>query len=752
MDRSIISKLVEAFGVQGAAEQILQRTKNLTRDQEDLLREHWVELGQPVLFAWLNREAPEGSPARPYSKLVPRLAEWLVTKSSADPLFRFGLAGRVGDIAHEMARDDLVEHLRGRIPEDAWEQLLWHASGGRVFRRVAQFECGKTPTKTPLPLALVPRPIPTLQSQLFDTRRPADEAMCIDRLRAMATDQHTGCYTLWVLRETGLLKEIVTPEMILDDLPTVKEVGLEGRARVRFHLDLADDLSDHPSFKKTVMKRILGASARGVHWGYLWWEIPEALRDDIGLASIDTERPAPWALASVDRRLTGMDLWAKRLSLAERPELDLEERIHFHRGAALWAGQPLPKVEGENEFFPRIDTAWLISGPLPEDADEAFEARLERVLRGYYHYDERYIWNRLAELPLTPERAKRIVENTLTSGMFYDLDRCDEIAEARGPIQESVPRPKQWDAKVLRAYAHLVGDPAAVSKWFDESIAAGDFGTALHLAIHDEQPVTPSRTEALMGILPRGDLRTLLRLREDHPWLLSDSDVCTAVTTGEYPDDQWSWLGKNLPTYFLPFVEAKAASTPSAGLATELLESLAKASVPPRRLAEIALERVQNHGPLGMPPHKFGRLLGSGKLWEDPGEELVAHVLQERGPEGAKWLVDVVYESCRSNDKIVHAVHAVIANVLIGMAGKGMEKGDFDSARRALTALADLTAPPRLFRKVRALRELPGADTLSLLLDANEGFMRRSDNEQASVDSLLNALATFFSCDSDGES
>lgn len=755
MDRSIVPTLVELFGVQKAAEQLLNRQADeLDQDGEQLFLDHWNQLEPATVFAWLTRKPPEGAPARLHREIVPKVAEWLVGQATADPLAALNLPHWVGRVTDELVRDDLVERLRGRLPEDTWPRLLPHAAGCEVFALLARFDIRTHKPKHRFPHGLVAEgPIPELCDQLFDVRR--DEVKLTELLREMTSDAVIGSYTLWVLRELDLLKKIVTPEMLLDCLPTMKEVGLEGRAKVRFHLELADDLADHPSFKETVMKRILNASGRGVPWGYLCWEIPKELRDDIGLASIDTEKPAPWALASVERRLKGLEVWTRRFDILERMESlepDLDEHKHFYDGAAQWSGTLFPKkVEGEEEFLPRIDLGWLVSGSLPEDADEAFGVRLEGALRRFYHYDERITWNRLAELPLTPDRAKHIVESTLTSGIFYDLDRCDEIAKACGPVQGQVPRPEPRHSKVLRAYAHVVGDEDCIAKWFDESIAARDFWTALCLAIQDEQPVKPSRVEALKGILPREDFRTLLRLREDHPWLLSESDVCSAVAAGQHPDDQWIWLGKNLATYFLPIVEAKAALTHNAELATELLERLTKAGLPARRLAQIAFERVRTLGPSAMSPHQFGKLLSSGKLWEDPGEELVANVLQEHGSEGAKWLVDVVYESCRSNGSVVHVVHAVVANVLIGLAGKEMEKGNLDSARRALTALVDLTAPPRLFRKVRALRELPGADSLSVLLDANEGLMRRSDNEQASLDSLLRALAEFFSSDWGGE-
>lgn len=153
-----------------------------------------------------------------------------------------------------------------------------------------------------------------------------------------------------------------------------------------------------------------------------------------------------------------------------------------------------------------------------------------------------------------------------------------------------------------------------------------------------------------------------------------------------------------------------------------------------------------------MSSHQFGELLNSGKLWENPGADLVAHVLGERGPDGVRWLHQVVFDSCRLTPNVVHVVHAVTADALINLARKGLENGDVGSARHALSALASLTAPPRLFRKVRALRELPGSGAVSVLLDANEGLMRRSDNEEPALHTLLDALTTLVSTELEGES
>lgn len=753
MDRSIISGLVETFGVQGAAEKILLKCpKTLAADAEAFFRQHWKDLRSDTVVVWLTLGAPEDEELglRPTGEIIPRLVAFLVEKAAQDPFSSINLPNWIGNIADEWDRDAIVEGLRGRTSDDLWTRMLPHAAGCTLFKALARLETHGPPFKHPLPAGAVREDgiVPRLAPTLFVQRR--DEGASNDLLRKAVMEPTLGSYALWVLREIDQLEAVVAPKLLLDGLPTLKEVPVEEGPKIKFRLEVANALADAPTFKDTVIRRILGASARGVPWGYLWWEIPAVLRDDIGLASIDTDRPAPWALASVERCLTGLDAWEKRLAWLERPEPDPEERVHFQRGAALWVGDPM-SVDGAEAFFPRIVVGWL-DEPLPERVDEAFEKRLEQALRRIYHYDERIVWNRLAELPLNRERATRIVESTLTSGIFYDLERCNEIAEACGRIEGSVPRPKQWDAKVLRAYARLVGDEGCVSKWFDECLAARDFWPALHLAVCDDRTPRVHRVEPLKEILPCEDFRTLLRLQADHPWLLSEADVIAELASGLHPDSQWSWLAGTVPTYFIPVVEAKAASTPNVELVGDLFAALSKVDVPTRRLAEIAFERVRNIGPNAMPPHQFGKLLDSGKLWENPGADLVAHVLGERGPDGVRWLYQVVFDSCRLTPSVVHVVHAVMAEALINLAQNGLESGDVGSARRALSALASLTAPPRLFRKVRALRELPGSAAVSMLLDANEGLMRRSDNEEPASWTLLDALTTLVSTELEGES
>lgn len=755
MDRSIISGLVETFGVQGAAEKILLKCpKTLSADAEAFFRQHWRDLRSDTVVIWLTLGAPEDEELGPRStgEIIPRLVAFLVEKATQDPCASINLPSWVGNIAADWDRDAIVEGLRGRTSDDLWARMLPHAAGCTLFKALARLETQDQPFKHPLPAGAVPKDsfLSQLAPALFVQRR--EEGTCRDLMRKAVMDPALGSYALWALREIDQLKAVVTPELLLDGLPTLKEVPVEEAPKIKLRLYIANALAEAPTFKDAAVRRILGASARGVPWGYLWWEIPGVLRDDIGLASIDTDRPAPWALASVDRCLTGVDAWEKRLAWLERPEPDLEEHAHFQRGAGMRVGDPSPmSVDGAEAFFPRIVVGWL-DEPLPERVDEAFEKRLEQALRRIYHYDERIIWNRLAELPLTPDRAKRIVESTLTSGIFYDLEGCDRIAEACGAIRSAVPRPKQWNTKVLRAYTRLVGDEGCVSKWFDECLAARDFWPALHLAVCDDRTPRVHRVEPLKKILPCDDFRTLLRLHADHQWLLSEADVIAEVASGLHPDSQWSWLGGTVPAYFIPVVEAKAASTPNVELVGDLFEALSKANVPTRRLAVIALERVRNIGPNAMPPHQLGKLLNSGKLWENPGADLVAHVLGERGPDGVRWLYQVVFDSCRLTPSVVDVVHAVMAEALISLAQNGLEKGDVGSARRALSALASLTAPPRLFRKVRALREFPGSGAVSVLLDANEGLMRRSDNEEPALRTLLDALTTLVSPELEGES
>lgn len=742
MDRSIVPMLVEALGVQKAAERVLDRQqKVLDQESEQLLLDNWTRLESRTVFWWLTRKPPEGASGRPYANIVPKLVEWLVAEA-ASLLGAHYLPGWIGLVADDLARDDLVEQLQGRLPEHTWERTLPHASGCEAYKLLAAFDYSTHKRKHEFPHGLVPEgPVPRLHERLFGIRR--EQPAVIERLRAMVADEQIGPYTLWVLREVGLLHAVATPALILDGLPTLVEADLGDHERIRFHLDLADGLAAADAFREAITHRILSASARGVPWGHLWWETPPSLRDQIGLVSIDTSNPATWASLSARRLLEGRARWERLLDWFSKPEPSLEECKHFHVGASLRSGDPFgrKKVEGRDDFWPQ-DHNWLLRDPLPEDADLAFEERLGAVLRRLPHCSEAGVASRLSDLPLTADRARRLVEQTLDAGFFYTLAKCVEIAFACGKLNRDVPRPATRDTKALRAYRLLASDALVVEKWFDEAITGSDFHVAFELARYDERLRTSTNVESLRRLLPRDDFRRLIRYQQDHNWLFSEADVIAALTEREFPDEQWRWLGKAVPAYLRPVIKAKAASTTDALLAASLLECLQGMGVGPTELASLAVERIVQQGLSAFDEHRVGHLLASGRLWDGPGKSLLGHVLRSFGQPGGAWLLAVAYESAEKNRNLVRHMHVVLATVLIEMAGEAIGRDDGPAAQRSLRALACLTAPPRLFKDVRALSALTTDPSIRVLLEANEGLMRRSDDEAATFDALTEALST----------
>ena len=747
MDHATITKLIEQFGLIRTAELILGKSKTLTEAQQGFFLEHWNGLDDRLLLGWLMTKPPDEAQTRPPG-ITPRAAEWLVARSATDPLFRLEVSGRIEGITDELARDDVIECLHGRIPDDAWLGLLPLAAGCTPFVALAQLEFGNDQRRNTCPYKLVEgHGIPIIRERLFDLRREPDK--CIGLLRSMIDDPMTRVYVLWALQAVDLLKEIVTPGMLLGDLPAISEVDPDERPKIRYQLALANELAAHHDYKAAVVHRILAASARGVPWGHLWHEIPEPLRDDVGIASINTPTPAPWSVAAVGRQLSGMAAWQKVLDRFELPESPPEDEKDFYDGASYWLGQIFPKVHRDPGFRPLDDTKWLTSYPLPKDADEAFEERLADALRRF-HADDFMIADRLSKLPLERARARRLLETTLSDGSFYRLKRCAEIAEAAGPLENTVPRPKQWDDNAVRAYELLAGD-GAVARWFDQSIEAGDFWQAYHLAKCDESLRSTVRIEALRHLLPRDDLRSLVRLHEDSAWLLSVDDVTHELTSGEFDDEQWMHLGV-VPDYLVPVVELKVIHTGDARVAGELLQILKDRKVDEKKTAAVAVDRVKRHGTASIETWRLGSLLASGKLWSGPGRDLIDHVLRDTGNDGVWWLFLVAWRSHEEKPTIVQTLHGVFAEVMIDIAAGALRKSDGDRAEQCLRALASLTAPPRLFRSVRALKELTDDPDLKTLVEANEGLMAEADDESANMGTLEDALKEFTSAPEGGAS
>jgi hypothetical protein len=752
MAQSYVPQLATALPPSDAAEIILDRNpRHFDLECERFFSTHWTDLPHRQVYLWLTRTAPEDAPSRPLNQIIARLVDWLLTQAAQDPFSAVNFPGAIASIQDKWARDAFVEALRARLPQQEWELLLPLAAGCREFSLITNFELRTHSPRHEPPRGLIPNgPLPRFRAELFDDRREPNK--CIAHLRALALDPEAGAYVLWVLRELDLLTKVVSPEALLATQLALKELEGKERDRARYHLDLADDLSNAPTFKATVMKRIVDASARGVPWGYLWWEIPEALRDDIGIASIDTSAPAPWAVGSILRTLAGSAAWHRMFDRFDGPRVPWSEHEAFHAGAglrhpALFRGAP----ERVKDFWDmELDGGnWFMTEPPPEDADDAFEERLSKRLHRLCHGDVLTIANRLADLPLTAARARRIVEMTAPSGDFFHLKKCEDIAKACGAFPD-IARPQRWDARILRAYAVLTGDDRSISKWFAESLAARDFWTALSLAEHDESLRTPERVEALQSLIPDDGLRALVRLQDKQGWLVSEQDVIQRATNGEFRDDEWTW--KDPPTYMRPVLEAKAATTPNPQLAGELLERLKQMGAGPHQLARIATERISRGGVSTLSEHRVAAMLTSGKLWEEWGRRIAARVLREDGQAGAQWLGGAGWDVARSSPSVLPTVHAVVADVLIDIAEERLRRADVQGATQPLRALARLTAPPRLFSRVRALRELSKAPPVVVLLDANEGLMRRADDESATIGSFLDAMKVMASGPEDADS
>lgn len=737
MDHAFISFQVNAFGVRRAADIIIERAStSWPLDAEEFFLNSWANLRTDQIVEWLSQPQLEDV-SRPHDEIVARLVKELAALATGNSWDVHAVFAPIGRISNPIVRDELVETLRGSLVAETWEQLLPLADGCELFMSLMTEVRGVPRLEPPEGSRHVTEQ--HLAGDVFDVRR--DERQCIERLRVLATDPSSGDYILWRVRELGLLARVATPGMLLTDLLSLydDETGHD-RARIKFRLALAGELSDEPSFQEVTINRALEAAARGVPWAYLWLEIPDALRDDVAIATIGTDKLAPWTLGAIRRRFTGNQFWDAFLTLLEHPEPTWDDYGLFLKARMRWTGQLLAEADGFNEFRVLDAQQTLDHESLPEDADEVFEQRFAAAMRKLHpDYPDQWIAARLATLPLTADRASRIVTMTLPSGEFYRMARCAEIADAAGAFIGSVLRPERLTAETVRAYALLHGNPSTLARWFDELIEENDFWMALTLADHAPSLRDSIRVSHLNKLMPRDDLGALLHHQRERPWLVSEQEVIEAATTREYPDQEWTRLA-GVPPYFLPVLEAKAASTQNNELASDLIETLAMLKVPNRRLANIALDRVEQYGANAVRARVIGRLLSSGKLWEDPGRRLLQLSLKQDSMQSASWHANVTRSSSENNPNITSSIHSVFANVIIDAVERALEEADVKYARQLLRGLARLSAPPRLFKRVRALKKLPNADRVEALLDANEGLMARTDDAPAEVRHVGQAL------------
>ncbi|MBK6515723.1 MAG: hypothetical protein IPG04_16895 [Polyangiaceae bacterium] len=348
-----------------------------------------------------------------------------------------------------------------------------------------------------------------------------------------------------------------------------------------------------------------------------------------------------------------------------------------------------------------------------------------------------FVIGRLLTLPLTKNRASRILELALDHHELWEIDRLEEIAALAGPVDRVVPLPPsgEW----MNTYKVLVGPSAGdtFQRAIDRAIEREHLDEAARIARLAPDLVSPDQRSALQSLARSLSVSALAAVQAEHPWLLSPSDVVAEATT---PDRSWGIPGR-LPGYLMPVMEAKAAATEDAGLATKLLDRLEELGAPRRKILGVALERLARD-PTAVPAGWFSHRLDSKALWEDVGTETLTALLREPTTDRATVVYEVCHGALRSGADLCATMHTVLGRVLVRFAKEALTHGDTGKARTALTALAHLSPAPQIRQTVLALRKVGPHldDEVEHLIELNAGLLRRGA-DLATLSDIAHALA-----------
>jgi hypothetical protein len=731
MTDSLMARLIETLGAEAALEKV-SRSDSLDIEAERLLRDRLDQLQPYPLLRWLALEDPLAEEApRPTDAIVARVVGRL-----GDGWQLLATPNVISDIRDPNVRDELIEKLRAPCGE-YWFRFALMSSGGAVFTKVRDHELELQDVRGAVPPELLEQKT-SLTARLFDVRR--DDAACRRELLAAVMAPTTRLYALWLLREVGVLASIGSLGEVLGDVASYQEVELHEWPWVRLPLEIAEAWPDDAQRRTWYVKRSLAVAARGVSWGTLWWEIAPPLRDEVALASLSTEPPAPWALAAVRRGEVAPDTWRTVLRLLER-EPDLEAQRHLVQHAT-WSRTFPPyersaaEVEAAlREFQPGgWDALAAVYRPTDDSDDEEF-------VRRAYRLGAHRLADVLLRLPRTKARAERILRLALDGGFLWTLEDLDALTKLIGETDLRMPLPP--DASWMPVYRRLVGHQAdaVLRAAIDASVDSANQGDPLALsaaidrASLDPSLVTGAQREALRRLVDAARLSTMASLQAQAPWLLTESDV---VASAMILDKDLGRLD-GLPAYLRPILEAKAATTADPRRAEQILDRCESLGASRRDVLTIALERLRA-SPTAIGTEWLSRKLTSGALWEDPGTEILAELLRERTSDHLQAVFALFHAAFSSPDAPSPAVlHTVLARVLIRVARADLEQADAADATRALTALAHLSPKPRVRDSVRALRKLTKDEHALRLIQLNEDLLRRGEDD-ATLGAVADAL------------
>lgn len=701
----------------------------LDEANETVLRANWRELKWFEQLEWLA--LPTDAEGRP----VGEIAQHIANSISSDEMIVSGPA-RIAAISNGDVRNEVLRIVRPTLPNEHCSRFDALGSGGAIFAKIRDIEESEKPPTVVLRSGQLPR----LTSVLFGEL--TNDQACLQRLKLSLGDEHLRLYVLWVLERVDLLSRLGSLDDVLPSVITPVEDIANGD-KTRFLLDLASRWLATDERDAWFTRWAIEARSRGVRWEELWFHIPEAIREAVAIASLESDVPAPWAPWSLlNKAATSYEHW--QLFFKQVP------RAVPHQGLPIghWVGHVLRRQpeKAELELWRNItcESGWreqMFETPLPKEAgpdfDEAFVVAAHQL-----GVSARHALQYLVQQPgLSTHRAIALIQAADKHRLLWNWEplRClVERGDVRGRVV--VEPPHEISENAINGFRCLRGEHAIgeLRKHTRRLLQRGAVPEVMLLARLVPEVQDDELREVCSSWARGRTLSEAVALRGRYPFLLSDTEL---VRIAEAADD-FEGLHQ-IPECLVPIVSAWVQAVPEPREAARLLGLLEVAGLSRREVMDLVVRRLECLGPEALDPKWLGQKLDSNTLWKSYGEKVFALVLGVGERKHAMPAFSICWYSPRE-ESMVRTQHTVVATCFIRLAERACTDGNWVLAARALRALFYLSPASRVGRALRGLRELGIPSEIVQLVELNENAIRHAKKqpkcELGDIDDALSEL------------
>jgi hypothetical protein len=759
------------------ANQHIFNRERLEPDDHAYLETHLDALSWEDLARWLMF-APENP-----QRLVERIVEsFPPAKPGNEPEFLFPIGALASFVRwwEPGLLEEIADRLRPpRLAAYSWWEIAHQLKD--VCPSYATILAGDAHT---IPLALA----------LFDYRR---NEVGFPRALAAALRAHSGwigAYLLAFTKGVGLLDGLSPQEVLPEVLRFHGEDDASSTETAIRDIALAWPGEGAAAARAWFLGQIAAAAARGVAPHVLWAATPPELREAAAFFAQDVGHVLPWLVISLSDALNRRDpsAWDRFFRYLETPgALDRSKMstvmLRDRRGVrGPDATEPVSRESG-----PQLDAIalhlpahfaqqLLFQAPLPDDPDDAFEARLVRHAETIpSSVDDRglmplHLLHRRASFPLTRDRANRLLHEVLAKGNLFLVEGLlGRLAAAADPLTEAELPPIErivhhaGDADGLALFRALAGPLAdeRIRAWIRaplsqstedakrESSRDRPFDEAFMRAAMCPELVPPDVQEWLVAEARKEPICRMAGLvgHSILPWLVDEATLVeAALDRAETELEPWSWGDcPTLPTSLLPAVRRRVRSrAPREQELVDLLRWLEARGEPFGDLIAVMLGRLAE----GKPRHEAIRwlvsALASRTRWAHHGRDVLLSLIDaEAWSELSELLRRVAPDPItdaerKARHRMVIAVHDALARTLVRIAERALDRGAEGEAIGALHGLAALHPLTSVRRLVHQLRGKSGAASeIEDLVALNEELLRRDTTHEARAHDVRVAIS-----------